>query len=100
VHDKAFRRILVFFLLISVILVGVAVNAVRNISRSAVTSDWVNHTHEVILETQAVRSALHLGNAALRTYLLTGGPREQADAREAFGEMLEHLEILRALLGE
>ncbi len=99
-HDKAFRRILVFFLLISVILVGVAVNAVRNISRSAVTSDWVNHTHEVILETQAVRSALHLGNAALRTYLLTGGPREQADAREAFGEMLEHLEILRALLGE
>lgn len=72
----------------------------RNISRSAVTSDWVNYTHDVILETQAVRSALHLGNAALRTYLLTGGPREQADAREAFGEMLEHLEVLRALLGE
>ncbi len=72
----------------------------RNISRSAVTSEWVNHTHEVILETQAVRSARHLGNAALRTYLLTGRPREQADAREAFGEMLEHLEVLRALLGE
>ena len=74
-----------------------AVNAVRNISRSAVTSEWVNHTHEVILETQAVRSARHLGNAALRTYLLTGRPREQADAREADG--IRFFEPLGELVG-
>lgn len=96
--DRFLRRVLAFFLLISVILIAVAVNAVRNISRTAVTSDWVNHTHEVILESQALRASLHMGDAAVRTFLLTGEARDQAAAREAFGEMLEHLEVLRALL--
>jgi PAS domain S-box-containing protein len=98
VPDRFLRRVLAFFLLISVILIAVALFAVRNISRSVATSDWVNHTHEAILEAQALRSSLHVGDAALRTYLLIGEARDQATAREAFSEMLEHLEILRALL--
>lgn len=96
--DRFLRRILAFFLLISVILIAVAVNAVRNISRTVATSDWVNHTHEAILEGQALHASLHMGDAALRTYLLIGEARDQAAAREAFAEMLEHLEVLRALL--
>lgn len=98
VPDRFLRRVLAFFLLITVILIGVAVYAVRNISRTVATSDWVNHTHEAILETQALHASLHAGDAALRTYLLIGEARDQVAAREAFGEMLEHLEILRALL--
>jgi PAS domain S-box-containing protein len=98
VTDRFLRRVLAFFLVISVILTAVAVIAVRNIGRTMATSDWVNHTHAAILEAQSLHSSLHGGDAALRTYLLTGEPRDQAAAREAFAEMLEHLEVLRALL--
>ena len=61
-NDKTIRRILVFFLLISVVLIGVAVEAVRNINRSTATSDWVNHTHAVILEAEELMSALQAGD--------------------------------------
>lgn len=96
--DRFLRRVLAFFVVISVILTAVAVLAVRNIGGTIATSDWVNHTHEAILETQALHSSLHAGDAALRTYLLTGEPSDQAASREAFAEMMEHLEVLRALL--
>jgi CHASE3 domain sensor protein len=97
VNDKTIRRIIAFFFVVAAILVVVAINAVRNINRSAATADWVNHTHAVILEAQEMVSALHAGNAALRTYLLTGEARDQAAARESFNLMSEHLEILRPL---
>jgi len=97
VNDKIIRRVLAFFLLIAIVLVVVAVNAVRNVNQSVATNDWVNHTHAVILEGQELLFALHEGDADLRTYLLTGEARELASARAAFTRMLEHLEILRAL---
>jgi CHASE3 domain sensor protein len=97
VKDKILRRVLACFLLAAIVLVVVAVNAVRNINRSVVTSDWVNQTHEVILESQALLLSLHAGDAAVRTFLLTGDPRERAASRAAFTQMIEHLEILQAL---
>jgi PAS domain S-box-containing protein len=97
VNDKTVRRVIAFFLLIAAILVVVAVLAVRNISRTTATSDWVNHTHAVILESEELVSSLHAGNTALRTFLLTGGAGDQAAAREAFNGLSEHGEILRAL---
>jgi CHASE3 domain sensor protein len=97
VTDKTIRRIIAFFLVVAAVLVVVALLAGRNISRSTATSDWVNHTHAVILESQEMVSALNAGNAALRTYLLTGEVRDQAVAQQAFNEMVEHAEILQAL---
>ena len=95
--DPTIRRILGFFLIISVILVVVATQAVRNISRSAASSDWVNHTHAVILESEALRSALQAGDGALRAFVLTGEARDQAAAREAFADVAEHLTVAKAL---
>ena len=81
--DKTIRRILLFFLLISAILVIIAVQAVRNINGSAVSSDWVNHTHSVILEVEALRVAVYAGDGALHAYVLTGDTRDQAAFSEA-----------------
>jgi CHASE3 domain sensor protein len=97
VSDKTIRRIIAFFLVVAAVLVVVAILAGRNISRSTATSDWVNHTHAVILESQEMVSALNAGNVALRTYLLTGEVRDQAAAQQAFNETVEHAEILQAL---
>lgn len=96
-NDKTIRRVIAFFLLIAAILVVVAALAVRNISRTTASSDWVNHTHAVILESEELVSSLYAGNTALRTFLLTGGAGDQAAAREAFNALSEHAEILRAL---
>jgi PAS domain S-box-containing protein len=80
-----------------VILGVVAVVAVANIRRSTATSDWVNHTHAVMLETDAIVSFLHAGEASLRSYLLTADKRDQAAYRARYNEMVEHLEAAKAL---
>lgn len=98
--DQTIRRVLAFFLLISAVLIAVAVQAVRNINRSAVSSDWVNHTHTVILETEALRTALLVGDGALHTYVLTGDARDLGSCRGALANVAEHLEIAKALTRE
>ena len=95
--DKTIHRVLIFFLLIAAVLVVVAVQAVRNIGRSVAASDWVNHTHAVILETEAIRSALAMGDGALHTYVLTGDARDLAACRDALANVADHLEIAKAL---
>jgi CHASE3 domain sensor protein len=97
VNDKTIRRILVFFLLITAILIVVAVQTARNISRSVASSDWVNHTHAVILEVEALRAALYVGDGAVHTYVLTGDTRDQAACSEALSNVAEHGEIALAL---
>lgn len=87
----------VAFVVMLVILVIVAVVAVTNIRRSIASSDWVNHTHAVMLETDAIVSSLHAGEASLRSYLLSADKRDQVAYRELFTEMVEHLEVAKAL---
>ena len=95
--DQTIRRVLAFFALISVVMLVVAFEAVRNINRSTASSDWVNHTHAVILEAEGIISSIHAGDGAMRTYVMTGDPRDQAACREAFSQMAEHVEIAKAL---
>jgi CHASE3 domain sensor protein len=95
--DPTIRRILVFFLLIAGVVVAVAVVAVRNINRSVAGSDWVNHTHSVILQAEALRSEMYLGEGALRTYVMTGDPRDMSACREALSDAADNLEITKAL---
>ncbi len=95
--DRTMRRVFAFFAVIAVVLLGVVTVAVRNIASSERASDWVNHTHAVILEVDAVLASVHIGDGALRTFAMTGDVRDQAAAREAFAEMSEHLEIAKAL---
>jgi len=95
--DNLQRRILVVFLLVLAILVLVAVTAVQNIRRAIASSDWVNHTHAVILEADGIMSALHAAEAGLRSYVLTGDERDRTAAGEAYAEAEEHLEVATAL---
>lgn len=95
--DQTTRRVIAFFLLISAVLIAVAVAAVRNINRAAASSDWVNHTHAVILEAEAFLSAIHAGDGAMRTSVMTGDARDQAACREALASITEHLEVTKAL---
>ena len=95
--DPAIRRILGFFLLITVVLAVVAASSVRNINRSVASSDWVNHTHAVILEAGGALSSLEAGDGAAFGYTLTGNPRYKAEAGQDFSDMGEHLAVAKAL---
>jgi len=103
--DQTISRILIFFLFISAVLVYVAYESVRNIDRSMASSDWVNHTHEVILEVNGVLSSVRAGDSAVHTYVITGDPASKAVCHEAFGvlggrldsgELGEHLQVAEA----
>jgi PAS domain S-box-containing protein len=95
--EKIEQRVIGLFVLMLAILVFVSVSAVRTIEHFIESSDWVNHTHAVVIEVNAVISSLHAGDAALRTYLLTGDRRDQGAYRSAYAEMVEHLETAKAL---
>jgi len=97
VNDKTTRRVLILFLLIIAVFVAVAVLSVRNINRSVAASDWVNHTHAVILETEGLRSALYVGDGASHAYVVTGDARDKRSCVEALSDVDEHLQILAAL---
>jgi CHASE3 domain sensor protein len=96
-REKAFGWILAFFFVITAILIVVGVQAVRSINRSVTTSDWVNHTHAVVLETEELRGSLYLASDAWSRYLLTNEPRDLAACREALSNLTDHLEIIEAL---
>ena len=95
--DNIETRVIGLFVVVVAILIYVTVTSVNNIKRSIATADWVNHTHDVILQADAVLSSLHAGDASLRTFLMTGDRRDQAAYRSAYAEMVEHLEQAKAL---
>ena len=95
--DNTIRRVGIVFLVIVAVLVVVAVESLRSISRSAASNDWVNHTHSVILATEDIRSALLEGDGALHKYVLTGDARDLRDFREQLSNEADSLEIAKAL---
>jgi PAS domain S-box-containing protein len=95
--DTTVRRILVFFALILGVFVVVAVVSVRNINRAVAGSDWVNHTHAVILENEALRSDLYLSEGSAHTFVVTGDAADRRAAVEALSDVSEHLDIMSAL---
>jgi CHASE3 domain sensor protein len=95
--EKIEQRVIGLFVLMVAILVFIAASAVKTIQESVKSSDWVNKTHAVIIEVNAILSSLHAGDSALRTYLLTGDPRDQGAYRSAYAEMVEHLTVAKAL---
>lgn len=94
------HRIIGLSLLILVLLAGLSIAALRNIRYSAASSDWVNHTHAVILEANAIVSSLNAGEAALRDYLLAQFPRDLDASRRAYADAIEHLEVGQALVSQ
>ena len=97
VNDKTTRRVLILFLIIIAVFVAVAVASVSNINRSVAGSDWVNHTHSVILETEGLRSALYVADGASHAFVVTGDAKDKRACVEALSDVDEHLQILAAL---
>ena len=91
--DNIEKRVVGLFLLMLVILVGVAWLAVNTIRKSKEKSDWVNHTHEVILGANAAAGLLHAGDASMSAYLLTGNRRDQENYRAAYRAMANQLVV-------
>jgi PAS domain S-box-containing protein len=79
------------------ILVYVAWTSVQNIKENIKDNDWVNHTHDVIIHAEDILSYLHAGDAALRTYLITGDERDKQGYRVAYSTMKERLDEAEAL---
>jgi CHASE3 domain sensor protein len=95
--DNLEQRVFAFFVVMVAILIGVAAHTIRTMQSSIKSEGWVNHTHDVILHAADVLSYLHAGDAALRTYVITGDKRDQASYRNAYNTMVERMEELKAL---
>jgi CHASE3 domain sensor protein len=83
------QRVVGLFVLMLAILAYVAWSSVHNIKETIRSNDWVNHTHAVIIHAGEILSTLHGGDAALRTYLITGDERDRAGYRVEYSTMLE-----------
>jgi CHASE3 domain sensor protein len=97
VNDTLIRRLLALFLIIAVVLVAVAIVAVRNINRAIAGSDWVNHTHAALIELGGLRGGFHASDAALRALAMSGTEQDEAACREALSALADHLEVVKAL---
>jgi PAS domain S-box-containing protein len=91
------KRVVGLFVLMLGILVYVAWTSLQNIKQNIKDNDWVNHTHDVIIHTGDIFSYLNAGDAALRTYLLTGDDRDKQGYRVAYSTMKERLDEAEAL---
>ena len=91
------KRVIGLFVLMLGILVYVAWTSLQNIRQNIRDNDWVNHTHDVIIHAGDILSYLNAGDAALRTYLLTGDDRDKQGYRVAYSTMKERLDEAEAL---
>jgi PAS domain S-box-containing protein len=98
--NRNFRRVLIFFVLILVVLVGVVVASLRNLSRSIATSDWVNHTHALITEIDGLQPTLAAAEGDLSRYLLTSDQRDHVDYQDKFAQLGESLNVINALIAD
>ncbi|MCF3650851.1 CHASE3 domain-containing protein [Synoicihabitans lomoniglobus] len=95
--DKPFRIIISAFVIVAAILAVVVGTSIRNLQQSRLSADWVNHTHAVISAVDAVDASLKQGEAAVLTYLHSDENSYQTKYRDAFAELAEQIEVLKAL---
>lgn len=95
--DRTLRRVLAFFALIAAVLVAVVAISLHNLSRSIATSDWVNHTHALITELDALQPTLAAAEGELSRYLLTADARDHEAYRDKFAELGERVDVVAAL---
>ena len=95
--DQTIPRVLALFGLICVVLIAVAVHAVRNVNRAVAASDWVNATHATVNELANLAASLQAGEGSLRLFAQSADPRDQAACRQAYADTADHLEVLKAL---
>lgn len=97
-EQRTLRRVLAFFAVIVAVLVIVVIASLRNLNRSIATSDWVNHTHALITELDALQPALLAAEGELSRYLLSGDARDHAAYQDKFAELGERVDVATALV--
>jgi CHASE3 domain sensor protein len=97
-EQRTLRRVLAFFAVIVAVLVIVVIATLRNLNRSIATSDWVNHTHALITELDALQPALLAAEGELSRYLLSGDPRDHEAYQDKFAELGERVDVATALV--
>lgn len=97
-EDRILRRVLVCFAVIAAVLIAVVVVSLRNLNRSIATSDWVNHTHALITELDALQPALQAAEGELNRYLLTSDPRDHVAYQDKFADLGERVDVTSALV--
>jgi CHASE3 domain sensor protein len=96
-QENIVKRVITISLLVVMTLSLVSYITVDNVRKSTETGLWVNNTQAIIQETGSILGSLHEGDAAMRSYLITGDARDQSAYRIAYSEMVEHLTVAKAL---
>jgi PAS domain S-box-containing protein len=99
-RESILRRVYAVFLAAFAVTVVAAFIALRTIHRAEASSDWVNRTHGLIYELDGMRSSLDRGEGMMRSYALSGDPRDLAEAQGALAAITEHAGVAEALLRE
>lgn len=92
------RKVYLLFFIIFGVLAVMAAVAWQSIKRAEHSGDWLNQTYATIHALDLTLSHLRAGDAAVRTFVLSGDTHDMAAIREAFGEMGDHWQTARALL--
>ncbi len=95
--ETLLRRVHALFFVMFAVTALVSVLAVRTISRTVASNDWVNQTHSLISELDGMLSSLRSGEGLMRTYAVTEDPRDFAAARGELANVQDHLALARAL---
>ncbi|AOS43071.1 sensory histidine kinase AtoS [Lacunisphaera limnophila] len=95
--DRTLRRVLACFAVIAAVLVAVVTASLQNLNRSIATSDWVNHTHALITEVDALQPTLLAAEADLSRFLLTADAHDHEACQEKFAELGERVDVATAL---
>ncbi len=91
------QKILAGFLICTVILVATAIFAIRNNEKYSDTTQWVNHTYEVLQEFDMVQGAVLDAETGTRGYVIAGNDVFLEPYNAAKSSINEHLSRVRTL---
>lgn len=91
------QKILTGFLVCSVILVATAIFAVRNNEKFIDTTQWVNHTNQVIKQFDQILTKTVDAETGVRGYVVTGNEVFLEPYNDAFDTIHQHINEVRNL---
>lgn len=84
-------------ILMIILTVVTALGTLQSIRQQGRSSDWVNHTHAVMMEANELLTALHATEASIRSFAMSGTISERMAAYDDAQAADEHAEVLMSL---
>ncbi len=91
------QKILAGFLVCTIILVATAIFAIRNNEKYSDTTQWVNHTYEVLQEFEQIQASAVDAQTGTRGYVITGNEAFLEPYTAALNSINEHVGRVREL---